>query len=413
MIFVAVLDEAALLAARHRDRLAAARGKFKQAAPASFVGAGDGARADQVAGQEIAAIRGVMRHHLRHRPVHHRERGLGEAERRRARAPHRLRRHVGFERDVEAALRAICGVVEMRQRRRIALRPCEGGGAERQERFLRHHPGRHGGGEILSQKRAERLVFESLHVARRPVVQETEAENMLRRLADRDGFAEFGRHADVEAELQLEIEIARRSVARRRFLRALALAARPLDRRAADPNRRGAAVIGNRHVFVVRQQRIVGPKRAPGIGGVEDRGVEVGEIADRDRQGDLGLRHRRQMPPQALVAAIRAQAARQRQPERRPRRRSERHEMIEMRRGTGFCRPRRQVPRRMTPPPQRRESDRRSRRRRAAASCPPGDRRRTANSGSGSRCPGALALSTKLRRAGSCVSLSCNVIARC
>ena len=181
-------------------------------------------------------------------------------------------------------MRLIGGVGEMRQRRRIALRPRERGDAERRQRFLRHHPRRHRGGEILAEERTERLIFPTLHVARRPVVQQAEAENVLGRLADRDGVAELGRHADIEAELELEIEIARRTVGRHRFFGALALALRPLHRRAADAHRRGAAVIGDRHVFVVRQQRIVRPKRAAGIGGVKDRGVEIGEVADRDRQ---------------------------------------------------------------------------------------------------------------------------------
>ena len=47
-------------------------------------------------------------------------------------------------------------------------------------------------------------------------------------------------------------------------------------------------MIGDRHVFVVRQQRIVGAKRAAGIGGVKDRSIKIGEVADRDRQQQFG-----------------------------------------------------------------------------------------------------------------------------
>ena len=104
-----------------------------------------------------------------------------------------------------------------------------------------------------------------------------------------NGLAKLARRADVHAELELEIEIARGPVARRGLVRALALAARPLDRRAADADRRGAAVIGDRHVFVVRHQRIVRPKHAPGIAGVEDRSEEIGEVAD--------------VPPAACISA--------------------------------------------------------------------------------------------------------------
>src|SRR5580693_413391 len=132
---VAVLDEAALLTGRQRDRLAPARGKLKKAAPAFLLRPGHGAGADEIAGDKIAAVAGVMRDHLRHGPIRRRERGTGEPLRRRAGAPHGFGRKVGFERDVEAAMRLVVGIGEIRQRRRIALRPRESGGAERRQRL--------------------------------------------------------------------------------------------------------------------------------------------------------------------------------------------------------------------------------------------------------------------------------------
>ncbi len=42
-------------------------------------------------------------------------------------------------------------------------------------------------------------------------------------------------------------------------------------------------MIADRHVFVVRQQRIVGPEQLAGVGGVVDAGKEVGVVADRGR----------------------------------------------------------------------------------------------------------------------------------
>ena len=75
---VAVLDEAALLAGRQRDRLAPARGKFEEAAPAILLRPGHGARADEIADDEIAAVAGVMRDHLRHGPIRRRERSAGQ-----------------------------------------------------------------------------------------------------------------------------------------------------------------------------------------------------------------------------------------------------------------------------------------------------------------------------------------------
>ena len=231
---------------------------------------------------------------------------------------------------------AVVGVVEMRQRRRIAGRPRERRGAKRRQRLRGDHPGRHRGGEILAEERPERLILPRLHVARRPVVEQAEAENVRARRADRNGVAEFGRHADIEAEFQLEIHVARRPIARRRFVRALALAARPLERRAADADRRGAAVIGDGHVFVVRQQRRVGPERAAGIGGVEHRGVEIGEVRHRDRHQEFRLRQRHEMPAaQRRVALAGTKSARKSEPQRRPGLRPERHQRIELWRRAG------------------------------------------------------------------------------
>ena len=221
---------------------------------------------------------------------------------------------------------------------RIALRPRERGGAERRQRLGRHHPGRDRGGKALGEERPERLRLPALDVARRPVVEQTKAEDVPGRLADRYGGAELGRHADIEAELKLEIEIARRPVARLRLVGALALAARPPDRRTARAHRGRAAVIGDRHIFVVGQHRIVRPERAPGIGGVKQRGEEIGEIGNGDRHLDFGLRHRRQICPQTSVTVRGAEPARKREPQRGPRARPKRHQTIESRRGARSCR---------------------------------------------------------------------------
>ncbi len=242
-------------------------------------------------------------------------------------------------------MRLVVGVGEIRQRRRIALRPRESGDAERRQRLLRHHPGRDGGRKILAEKRPERLVFPRLHVARRPVVEQTKSENMRRRPCRPARFrrAPSACRYTYRARARNPCCAMARSSARRSFC-AFALALRALHRRAADAHRRGAAVIGDRHVFVVRQQRIVGAEGATGIGGVKDRRIKIGEVADRDRQQHFGLRHRGQMPAQALVAAFGAESARQGKPQRRPRLRAERHQRIQVRRGASLCS--RQPPRR-------------------------------------------------------------------
>ena len=43
-------------------------------------------------------------------------------------------------------------------------------------------------------------------------------------------------------------------------------------------------MIADRHVLVVRQERLVGPELAAGVGGVVDADEEVGIVADRRRQ---------------------------------------------------------------------------------------------------------------------------------
>ena len=252
--------------------------------------------------------------------------------------PHGLGRKIGFERDVEPAVGLIVRVGEIRQRGRIAFGPRISRGAERRQRLCGHHPRRDRGAEILAEERPERLIFPGLDVARRPVVEQAIAEHVLGRFADRNGGAELGTHADEGAELELEIEIARRPVARHVLIRAFALALRPLHRRAADAHRRGAAVIGDRHIFVVRHQRIVRPEHAAGIAGVENRGEKIGEIAERHRQPDLRLRHRGEMLADVFVAVLGAQGARQAKPQRRPGLRPERHDEVEERRRAGACR---------------------------------------------------------------------------
>ena len=71
--------------------------------------------------------------------------------------------------------------------------------------------------------------------------------------------------ADVEAELQLVVESAARPIDRRGLVRSLGLAERPAHRRAAHAHRRGAAVIGDRHVFVVRQSGLSGRNIFPAL----------------------------------------------------------------------------------------------------------------------------------------------------
>ena len=102
--------------------------------------------------------------------------------------PWRQQQDLEFE--IEAALALVGLVLQIGKRRRVALRPRWLRRAERRERLGRDDPRRDGGSEVLGQERAERLVLPGLDVARRPVVQQAEAGDMLARLADRDRLAE-------------------------------------------------------------------------------------------------------------------------------------------------------------------------------------------------------------------------------
>src|ERR1041384_8468883 len=66
---VAILQERARLAVRQGDRLLAARRDLQQASAALVLRAGAGAGGHEVADLEVAAVAGVMRHHLCDRPV--------------------------------------------------------------------------------------------------------------------------------------------------------------------------------------------------------------------------------------------------------------------------------------------------------------------------------------------------------
>ena len=195
--------------------------------------------------------------------------------------------------------------VEIRQRLRIARGPFERG-PERRQRLHRHDPGRERGGEVLRQERAERLVFPGLDVARRPVVEQRDAEQMLLGLVDRDRLAERIALADEEAELELVVEPLRWRRARAAHRRALGLAARALEVLAADADRRGAAVIADRHPLVVGHQRVVGAEQLADRGRVMDAGVEVGVVADAAGHVHLDARIALQgaLPGGLLAAAL-------------------------------------------------------------------------------------------------------------
>src|SRR5262249_40526106 len=119
-----------------------------------------------------------------------------------------------FEVDRERAARLVALVEQMGKRSRIAVGPRRPRGAGRSQRLGRDPPWRDAGAEALAEERTERLVFPSLDVARRPIVEEAEAGDVTFRLGDGNRRPELIARADPDAELELVIQIARGTEAR-------------------------------------------------------------------------------------------------------------------------------------------------------------------------------------------------------
>ena len=126
----------------------------------------------------------------------------------------------------------------------------------------------------------------------------------------------------------------------------LRLALRPPHRRAADDDRACAAVVADRQVAPVRQQRLgVGPEQLPEVRRVLERGVEVDVVGDRERQLRLdvcraGASARPRVPARSHAPRRRGPAAAARPASRgrgrRPRRRCGSRDAA--RRRAGMCR---------------------------------------------------------------------------
>lgn len=280
---VAVLEEAPGLAGGQLHRLLAASGDLQQRAELAGLGAGQGAGAEQVAGLQLAAIDAVVGDHLRHRPVHAQAVAQGQALRRQAFLAQALGEQQDLQLDVEGAVGLVVVVVEIRQRPRVAFGARWLGTAERLQGFGGDHPGRDAGNEALRQERAERLVFPGLDVARRPVVEQAEAGDVLGGAGNRDGFAEGVALADPDAQLQFVVQA--RAGAEHRLAGAgrQGLAVGPAHFAAGDAHGRGAAVVADGHVLVVGQQWVVRAEQLADVLGMADADVEVGVVADPGR----------------------------------------------------------------------------------------------------------------------------------
>lgn len=110
----------------------------------------------------------------------------------------------------------------------------------------RYNPWRDSRAEVLTIERPEWCCFGSLNVPGRPIVQEYDAKDVLFCLIDWNGCSLFITFADEGCELELEIEF----LAGPKCGCAIhyILASRSMDRRPRDHDRRGAAMVAERHV---------------------------------------------------------------------------------------------------------------------------------------------------------------------
>ena len=162
---VAVLEERALAPAGEREGLGAVPRQLEQAAALLALGARDRPRAEQVAGAHRGAVDGQVGDLLGDAPVQVARVGLR----------HALAVELDLERDVERP-RLLAQVRGGRRVLRLERR-----GAERRERRHRRHPRRDRRRERLAEERPERLGLERLQVARAPVVEQHDAEDVVER----------------------------------------------------------------------------------------------------------------------------------------------------------------------------------------------------------------------------------------
>src|SRR5690606_35819305 len=137
------------------------------------------------------------------------------------------------------------------KRRRVAFRPARHWPTEWRQCLGGHYPGRDAGQEILREEGTERLIFPGLEVARRPVVEQAIARDLACSLADRDGIAKLVAGPDEDPQFELIVEPAARAIFGHVGFRRLALALGSNDRLPGKHDRAGAAMITDRHIFIV------------------------------------------------------------------------------------------------------------------------------------------------------------------
>ena len=146
----------------------------------------------------------------------------------------------------------------------------------------RHEPRGHRGREALAEERAERLVLERLDVARRPVVHEAHAVEVVAGVVDVDRGPRLAADADHGADLEFDVETLRG--ADQRFAVDQAMPDGSADIGAVGHERAAAAVVADRDVPPVGHQRFaVGAEQSTEVRGVVDGRVEVHVVDGSNR----------------------------------------------------------------------------------------------------------------------------------
>src|SRR4051812_32469757 len=221
-----------------------------------------------------------MRKHLRNAPVHVAEIADAESHWRGLSVAHLASGERYFECQVNSAMLAIFVARKIRQWRRVTLWTSECFRTIGHERFHGDDPWRDGRSETLGEEWSERLGPPSFNVAREPIVNETEAEDVLLGLVDRNALAEFVSGADIETGLGFIVETLAGSELRKLRGIIARLSLWTANFASAGNDARSATVIADGHVLVIRQQRIVGAEHASDIRRVIDRRIEIRVVAD-------------------------------------------------------------------------------------------------------------------------------------
>src|SRR5271168_1277587 len=117
------------------------------------------------------------------------ETGLGQTLSRFAALTHFGGLDRGLEPNVDGTGVAVFWGVQIRQRLGVGFRTVECS-SKRGKCVESDDPGRNAGCEVLRQKRSQRLILPTLQITRRPVVEQTEAEDMVLRFPQRNRSAE-------------------------------------------------------------------------------------------------------------------------------------------------------------------------------------------------------------------------------